>query len=372
MIKAGIITIHDIYNYGSVLQAYATQVLLENIGVAVEIIDYKYPNQFHQQEMGRSAKLLQWVNIIFKSLLPGNPYRKYKDRYQEFKLAHYKLSKVKYYSYTLLQEKPPEYDLYVAGSDQIWRPSTMKGDSHFFLNFTPAGKKKIAFGSSFGCRSIPEEYKKQYADWLSCFSAIGVRERIGVDIVKQLSGLQATLVLDPTLLLTKEEWKKIQKPISATKPYILCYGLNFKHHYMEKLALHIQKYTGWEIVRINGKAYDYFNRKMTYVLDAGPAEWLSYFSGAEFILAQSFHATVFAIIMERNFLSILKGNDDHDSRQKNILKLLNLENRAICFGDAFPDAEKIKKMIDFDEIREKLKVERDRSLAFLKDAVCAK
>jgi hypothetical protein len=105
---------------------------------------------------------------------------------------------------------------------------------------------------------------------------------------------------------------------------------------MEKLALHLQKLTGYKIIRINGKFYDHFDRKMQYILDAGPQHWLYLFEHASFILAKSFHATAFAINFRRPFLSILTGKKDHDSRQIHLLNQLGLTSRAITIGNKFP------------------------------------
>jgi hypothetical protein len=263
---------------------------------------------------------------------------------------------------------PPQYDVYIAGSDQIWRPEFVKGDPCFFLDFV-SDKNKIAYASSFGCTNIPGVYQAKYTSYLSKFDAIGVREKVGVNIVKNLTGKDAQLVLDPTLLLNQGEWASVMEPCNIKRPYILCYGNTTKDKYMERLALHIKSFTGYDIVRVNGKFHDYFNKDMTYILDAGPSEWLGLFANASLVLAQSFHATAFAINFERPVVPILLGNAHHDSRQTHLLGMLNLNYRALTVGDKFPVFNDQLFECDYSESSEKLEKERYASLEFLKASI---
>ncbi|WP_340112513.1 polysaccharide pyruvyl transferase family protein [Maribellus mangrovi] len=368
MKSVGIITVHDIYNYGSILQAYATQKAIADLGYKAEIIDYKYPNPFHQQQQSLKSKALAKANAFLKDLLPGKKYSTYVNNYKTFTTKHYQLSKSSYPTVDSLMDNPPEYDIYLAGSDQIWRPEFVKGDPCFFLDFVK-GKKKIAYASSFGCTSVPEKYKKSYAKFLKNFSAIGVREYAGTEIIKELTSIDAKVVLDPTLLLNKNDWMNVMKAPKVDSPYILCYGISSKDRYLEKLALHIQQKTGYKIIRINGKFYDYFNSNMKYILDAGPAEWLGFFANAAVILGQSFHATAFAVNFEKPFLSILRGKENHDSRQKQLLEILKLQHRSIVAGERFPDINNSFLKIDYSHVNEILKKERKSSLKFLATAL---
>lgn len=366
--KIGIITIHDIYNYGSVFQAYATLKCLHKMGCQAELIDYKYPNAYHQKNNIKS-EVLSFGNRVLKDVLPGRPYSKYKNSYKTFKEKFYHLSEHSYPTIESLMVNPPIYDIYMLGSDQVWRPQTMKGDPCFFLNFV-SDRKKISYASSFGCNVIPEVYRQQYMDALNQFSYLSVRECQGAAIINELTGKSAEVVLDPTLLLNREEWLKVAHPYQIKEPYILCYGLDEKNKFMETLALYIQKQTGFNVVRLNGKFFDYFNKKMHYILDAGPQHWLSLFDHASFILAKSFHATAFAINFKKPFLSILNGKNDHDSRQKYLLTLLGLESRAITIGDRFPKNSNLELFFeDYSSSIELLNLEKIKSEKYLKNAI---
>ena len=370
-LTVGIVTVHDIYNYGSVLQAFATQHMISTLGYDVEIIDYKYPNPRHVKG-SRPRRIADYIlrvgNAVLKDALPGRPYTTYKERYQQFKTNHYRLSRRSYPTVDALMVNPPQYDIYVAGSDQIWRPEYINDDPCFFLDFVRKGRR-IAYASSFGCLEIPPQYHQTYRRYLSAFSHLGVREFAGQAIVKQLTGRDAAVVLDPTLLMTGEQWKPYAKPFAYDKPYIACYGLSVGDRYMEELALHIAKLTGYKIVRINGKFHDYFARKMEYVLDAGPAEWMGILANASLILGQSFHAVAFSINFQRPFYTILQDSLDSQSRQTHILRLLGLEHRAVHRHAPFPSAKDLELEVDFTQAIGRLDAERVRSLDYMVSAL---
>ncbi|MBS9854713.1 polysaccharide pyruvyl transferase family protein [Vibrio alginolyticus] len=373
MKTVGIVTIHDIYNYGSILQATATQVVVEKLGFKAEIIDYKYPNKYHTQSVSLSEKykklILKSSNEFLKNRLPEGKTKVYKRRYADFKNKHYNLSKKTYLEQKSLKTSPPKYDIYMTGSDQVWRPDTMKCDSNFFLEFA-GNAKKVAFASSFGCISLDSEYTLKYQKYLASYDYIGVREASGVDLVEELTGTKPSLVLDPTLLLDSSEWSNYIRDYPNTSyDYILVYGDNTHDHYTERLAKHISEVTGLKIIRINGKFYDYFSKDMKFILDAGPAEWLSLFKNASLILGQSFHATAFAINFERPFYAILRGSKNHDARQLHLLETLGLGHRAITCGDEFPLKDELNLDVDYSEVSKVMNIKRMESIDFLKNAL---
>lgn len=367
MKKIGIITKHKIFNYGSFFQAYATQKIIENFGYEVSIIDYIYPNKDHNHSVSIKNRILNYGNSIFKKILPGRPFDVWKFRHESCQNKYYKLTNT-YVNQNSIMMNPPDFDVYVSGSDQIWRPDFTKGDSVFFCDFAPLNKKRISFASSFGVTEIPEEFKESYKKMLSKFDFLSVRESDGVEIIRDLINCDAKLVLDPTLILDKHFYDEMLVSPKIDKPYILCYGTS-NNKYMERLAKYIQKHTKYEIIRINGKSYDYFSRKIKYVLDAGPLEWLGLFSNASFILAQSFHATAFSIIFEKPFLSIIRGESNHDSRQLNLLKLLEITDKAIVSGETFPDLGNIDFNGNYEHVNELLQKERMNSIEYLKRAL---
>lgn len=329
------ITIHDIYNYGSVLQTLATQELLSRAGLDVEIIDYKYPTTFHRQGSVR-ASVLRAGNSALKSLLPGRPQQKYESRYRDFKREHLKLSPREYRSPAELVQDPPVYDLYVVGSDQVWRSELTQNDPSFFLGF--ASGVKVAFASSFGVLDVKTQYRSDVARWLGAFSLIGVREESGRSIVRELTGKDATVCLDSTLMLTASDWRTYSSPTPIDEPYVLCYGGGKfgaqSGDFVERAALDVARERGCRVVRLNGKFFDYFNRRVQYVLDAGPAEFLGYFANASFVIARSYHGTIFSLLFHKDFLSVVSEDRNHSSRQQHLLERLGLESRLVVEGDS--------------------------------------
>lgn len=374
MKKVGIITMHDIYNYGSVLQAYATQKVIEDMGYNAEIIDYKYPNEYHKRKKSILNAIKSFIlsrgNSILKDFLLGKKSSTFLKNYQKFKEENYNLSTVRYNNFIQLKKNPPDYDIYVSGSDQIWRSDFVKNDEGFFLNFIDKGKK-ISYASSFGSTNIPKEYQSTYRTYLLNFNHLSVREKSGIDIIQKLTGKDSTLVLDPTLLLNKSEWNKMLTEFVSDKPYILCYGQNFGDSYMENLAKYISTdiFPNYKIIRLNGKFYDHFNTKIKYILDAGPTEFLGLFKSASFILAQSYHATIFSIIFEKKFISLLRGEEKHDSRQLNLLEILNLVDRKIYIGDDFKMNNLLKNDIDYNKVNRILEEEKKKSKNYLQNSL---
>lgn len=368
MKRVGVITKHGIFNYGSFMQAYATQRAIEKLGYDVEIIDYQYPNSYHRTNPSIKGKILHEVNYFLKNMLPGRPGKSWVDSYRRCFQKYYKLSK-HYDSYKEIFDNPPIYDIYVAGSDQIWRPEFTNGDPVFFADFAPKDKKRISYASSFGCLNIPDRLKKTYARMLNEFDCISVRERSGCQIVETLTGRKAELVADPSLLLTADEWSEIMVEPRIKKPYMICYG-NIAIDYINGIAKELVGDDDIEIVRTNGKFFNYFDKKIHYLLDVGPLEWLGLIANAQFVLAGSFHGTAFSIQFHRPFMSVLTGDDDHDSRQKNLLSELGLNNNALYIGDK--DVKSIKskmQTINWKESEKKLNALRNRSIDYIKSSL---
>lgn len=350
------------------MQAYGTLRAIEKLGHEAEIIDYKYPNSYHGTHVSFKGRVLHWINYTLKNMLPGRLGKSWEIAYQSCFDKYYRLSK-HYESREEIKNNPPLYDVYVAGSDQLWRPQFTNGDSVFFADFAPEGKKRISYASSFGCVSIDAKYKADYSRMLKEFAHIAVREKSGVDLVKELSGRDAALVADPSLLLNAEEWKSIMQAPRIKKPYMICYG-NMGVDYINELAEKLVGDRDIMIVRTNGKFTDYFNSKIHHLLDVGPLEWLGLLANAEFVLAGSFHGTAFSIQFHRPFMSVLIGDKDHDSRQLNLLQEMGLENNALYVGeDNIDKIESSMYGVDWNKTDNIIETFRESSLMYLKNAI---
>lgn len=339
MKKIGIITIVKVNNYGAELQALALQKKLCLMGYDAEIIDYLfYKNKKHKKEKCSTPfypyplkdKIKEWLLPIYESI-KSIPYTKANEkRTQGFISFHKKntrFSEKCFRSYSELYQNPPIYDIYCIGSDQVWNPRCYTNLSPYFASFAPKGKKKISYASSFGITKLPESAKNQYRKLLRDLNSISVREDAGIEIVKSVSGKNAIKVVDPTLLLTKEEWQTIAKYDKVPKDkYILLYVLK-DSEYIKQIAFKLRKNTGLKIVRICKGAFkqDKSSDKITDIIDAAPDDFLGLIEKAEIVLTNSFHGTVFSLLFERDFYTILKRNVENNSRQISLLNTLNID-----------------------------------------------
>ena len=242
MKKIGIVSCYFKHNYGSMLQAYATQQILDNMHLENDTINIDENVDFANGKKKYYATQITNVSFIKSKL--GMIKLKFDKKlnkelgknicirdlkYKEFE-KNFKLTKP-YKTYNELTEKCKEYSNIIVGSYQLWLPVNVVAD-YYTLNWVPDNVNKISLATSFGVSEIPNKYKDDYAKFLNRINYLSVRETSGVKLVEKLSNNKATLVCDPTLLLTKDEWMEIQdvKPIIEGK-YILCYflGSNIEH-----------------------------------------------------------------------------------------------------------------------------------------------
>lgn len=367
MKKIGIITIHRIHNYGSVLQAYALQQVCEDLGYQTEIIDYLFPNNFQSDNKYQTAGDTQpnepkWIKMLFGLSLM----RQHKG-IDSFVANHLHLSQTSYTSPDALMDHPPHYDVYMTGSDQVWSPRHTNGDPAFMLHFAPNDKLKVAYAASIGASKIPIELQQKYSELLRRYQYVSVREASGKGILKELIGKEAQVVLDPTLLLNKGDWNKVATARRLVrKPYILCYFLNYSFNafpYVDDLAADIQRKTGYEIVRVARPPHNLKLSCNSYRIGASPEEFLALVRDAELVLTTSFHGTAFALNYGRPVFTVVKNRESGDSRQINLMKSLGLEDKVLTISDAFPDTANVR--YDYDIEQQRLDMLRKESIQFL-------
>lgn len=368
MKKVGIITMHKVINYGSALQAYALQRVIEKLGYDCEIIDYIYPNEYHLSQYPKLPAWKSWILFMIQFLY-GFPQKKRIKLFERFYKEYLKLSPVCYRTREQLHDNPSHYDIYVTGSDQVWNPKYIIGDTSFMLSFV-SNVPKISYSASFATDVIPEEYQKMYRHFLMKYSAISVRERKGVEIVKELTGKNAEVVLDPTLLLKAEEYEDIaeKSTIHIDEPYILAYILGYSFNpypYVEHLIKHVQRKTGYKVCLLNVS-----NMKMLFSYNTlrlkrvGPSEFVYLFKNALFVITTSFHGTAFSVIFNKPFYAlVVDGNKD--DRLTNLLQLLGLKERAIYLNSALP--ENILQMDGKKQYSSRLSDLREHSISFLRN-----
>ena len=383
--KVGIVSCYFKNNYGSMLQAYATQQVLDNMNIENETININdnidfskgkkkyYMTQLTNFEFIKSKLGMIKLRIdkkLKKSLGENISIRdkKYKEFEKKFRLTP------PFKTYKELTLKCKDYSNIIVGSDQLWLPVNVVAN-YYTLNWVPDNINKISFATSFGISVIPSKYKEEYKKFLNRIDNLSVRENTGIQIVKELTNKEATLVCDPTLLLTKQEWMEIQQKDRIIKEkYILCYflGNNIEHR---KFAERLKVKTGFKIVSLNhADEYVKYSDKFCDIspYDIGPAEWINLIRNAEIVCTDSFHGTVFSLINNKKFYTFERYCNKNskistNSRIYSLLNLVNLKNRILTGKENIDDIFNLE--IDFNEVNNKLDEFRKESKTFLKNAL---
>ena len=367
----GTITFHESINYGGILQAYALQKTLEGMGYVPEIIDYCNPDRGTAALSGFRRVLHRvWHGVVVK-ILVGTDRRKNTD---EFRRKYLRLSPRKYCDEKSLHADPPVYDAYITGSDQVWNPRNNNGDASYFLTFAPEGKKRISYAASFGVAEIPGGVGTVYAQWLKQIHRLSVREIEGARLVNELTKTEAEMVLDPTLLLDRDQWRRVAVPCAHPRPYILCYympGDRLVNKSITALARQVADRTGWRVISIGEKEYMRLNPFRCSIFNAGPAEFVGLFQNASFVITNSFHGAAFSINYRIPFVvpinRALSPYKALSSRITTLLQTLNLEERLVPAGECF--SREVAIDLDYRPVESILEQWRGRSLDFLRDAL---
>lgn len=365
--KIGIITLHRVGNYGSVLQTYALQKKIEEKGNEVEIIDY-YPRR--QTILGmlkglknktkKLKKSLIWRTICRIVILPSYILRKH--TFRKFLKKYLKLTPKTYKVEEDLYRDIPKADLYCTGSDQVWNVEwNEKIEKVFFLDFAPKDKIKFAYAASFGREKLEEWEKEETTNMLKEYRDISMRELSGVNILHEL-GLDGINVLDPTLLLDKEEWMKMASKKYKNKNYILMYNLNRNKkidYYVKKLA----KEKKLDIYYITYSLHEIYKKgKMKCNVEV--EDFLDLIANAKYVVTDSFHATAFSINFNTQFMIVFP--EKFSTRVESILKVTGLESRIV---DNYKDTSLSEKLIDFTEANKRLDEQRKIANEYIDKAI---
>lgn len=324
------ITCHDVYNHGASLQAYALQTYLESLGHSVEIIDYK------PDYLSGHYRLWTVDNPVFdkpfiKQLyllakLPGRLISlKRKRLFDYFTQKYLKLSSHRYYSNEKLKEDPPKADVYIAGSDQIWNTLFQNGrDAAFYLDFAPRTSKRIAYAASFATEDIVEDYKPFVKKMLQNFDYISIRERCSLPLLCSLGREDGVAVCDPVFLLSKAQWEELLPQGQSEERYLLVYDTESSVSF-RNIALRIAKEEGLKIYNVSGFRIGYANKDLWA---SSPLDFVQLIRDAEYVVSNSFHATAFSIIFERNFC-VINRSEDINERMRSLLLNYHLTERLV-------------------------------------------
>ena len=373
VLKASVITLHTVDNYGSVMQTYATQQVFKYLGYDVEFVDYWRKDNLPQY---RAEKLLEsstlqklkpiWGMCGFTQKITVFLLKKVlehkKSPMWEFLEKHVQMTPKRYSSFEELMENPPVADVYITGSDQVWNSIWNQGiDRAYFLDFAPKDKPRIAFSASIGRESLDEDEILETRELLEKYKAISVREQSAVYLLDSM-GIESTLILDPTLMLDADAWRELAAPMKQGKPYLLIYQLN-PNGQMDEYAERIAKRKGWAVVRIGFGQSD--RKKVgTCVMLPSVEEFLGFFCNAACVLTDSFHATAFSLNLGTDFISILPRR--FGTRIESLTRLTGTKDRVLL---SYDDLEIIDKSIDKETVRHILEEERKKGFDFLRKAI---
>lgn len=358
--RAGIITIHFGINYGSALQAFAMSEIIGNIGLDTEIIDY-IPERY-----SRRARYFEKSGIAGKlKCLAAFPFRfGYQHIFRSFLKKNLPLSK-RCESVDELTKNCCGYDVYFAGSDQIWNSNYNKRvDPVYYLSFAPEKAKKIAYAASFGKSELEAWETKDTEILLHNFDAVSVREEQAKAIVNKL-GYDAVHVLDPTMLIDKSIWSEKFSPRGHSEPYVLVYALNHEEKTLVRFARRIADKHSLKVKLIS---FSYFGEKipgsdecLTY---QSPDDFVRLMAGADYVVTNSFHGVAFSINLNKQFIAVKRKL--YNSRLESILKKFELSERMVM--EELPEAL-LDTDIDYGKCNAILDESRRESLRFITDSL---
>jgi len=335
--KIGIMTFWNAEdNYGQILQCYALQKYLINLGHDAYLIKYDRHGESQKKMIqgGFKLKYLNIIKIIKIIILKIKIYlakRKNKMRkFHEFKEKYIKQTDITYL-YKDLKLKPPDADAYIVGSDQVWNFSNdelqnARSNLHaFFLDFGKNNIQRLSYAASFCSKVLPKEFINEITPLLQRFNYVSVREQEGLEICRQCSISNAELVIDPTFLLKAEEYRSLylnENVKIPNRPYILLYILGYSIN--TKVIKNIIKYAkllNLQIIYITG--HYRFDKYYRYYYYATIPEWLGLIDNAEIVITNSFHGCAFSLIFNKKFAVIPfnKKLEDQNSRFNSLSEL---------------------------------------------------
>ena len=390
--KIGIVTYVKCDNYGAELQAFALQWKLNSLGYDAEVINLEKRNidmkrnpdvilgaikqRFKQEGVFAIVSIVRKFLETKKRITDEDKYKainenKHKlfENFFENKVRHSE----KYYSLDEISNATDlKYDVYIAGSDQIWNYiHTDRLDVYFLMFANKFKAKKISYAASVSIYDIPKKWRAAYKTYFENIDVLSVRELHGAELVSKYSNKKAEVVLDPTFLLTKEDWvREVANDCGVEGDYLLIYTLSGSPH-IRKMAHDIARRLNLKVVNIKSGYSDEPDDGTINVYEIGPAEWVGLWSKAKYVVTDSFHGTAFSINFNIPFTTLVNPNSMMNSRVLSILKIMNLESR-IVYDTLKGDLKPNDIALDFTETNRILKQWKEKSLNFLLHALNSK
>lgn len=338
-------------NYGAVFQACALSDFIKSLGY--------FPYNITIQKRAKSnTNILLCIKRLVKALI-NFPFRKFeKERTRSFYyFTSQTQNQIIYKNVDVLWANPPEAEVYLSGSDQVWNPINIHED--FFLRYAKSGWKKISYAASMGYEHIPVANIERFSQYISDYDTISVREDTMIEIISQYTNKTVRQNIDPVFLKDKSEWVKMSIPYDRLKfdKFILVYAIEWNQNYNTQLNM-LKQQLGVPVVFICiGNIKNICANQV--IRDASPNHFLYLLDKADFVVATSFHGIALSIVFNKPFLA-LPGNDK-PTRIQSLLRHFGLSDRTkLACAQQSIDYELINKIIDLD---------RDAAAVYLTQAI---
>lgn len=365
--KFGLVTFYN-YNFGSILQCYATKTVLERMGLEVEVIDEvrekELPPSLIEKIIGHTTATLKDPGYLMKKiknrkrrnpLAPGTATRMNEFVQKEFNPQFMKWEQLVDYAKGL--------KACIVGSDQVWNFS-VNYDHFYALEFVPP-EKRISYGVSLGVEKADEEFISRLRYVAAQFEEISVREETGKVILERCCGKPIIRVADPTFFLTGEEWRAFSSERAVKySGYILAHFLDYPSAVAIGKLKETAEQTGKKVIFI-GYHYDLIEKKKWIYEDCGPKDYVAYISQADYIFTDSYHTSIFSVNLEKQFY-VFQRMYLHDkpqaSRITDVLALYGLSNRYITSYDC-------ELPTDYRNVGAQIQEERERAISYLRSQI---
>lgn len=364
MKKVLLVTIFKVPNFGSVLQAYATQQILEQNGCECHVLNYDHLYSEHSRQHGIKPK--SWKSKLAYQL-GLFPYHRKEKKLSKFVDQHLNVTTHYDSLAEIARAEGRGYDYYIVGSDQVWNSRFTFCDPVFLLNFidtSETSNKCISIASSFACKKLDEKYEQKYKDGIEKFKSLSVREINGIKILNKLGRTDGKLLLDPTLLLSKDQWGQLSTNRCLGKRYILLYMLTYAFEprpYIYDVLKVYQNKMKCKIIVLEGyREFENTDLEFEDATDSSISDFVDYFMHASLVVTTSFHGTAFALNFGVPLISVVpNGGDD---RQCALLEQLNLKCCTLRVND---DINRVNPFYDANAEQNKLQEIREDGLQWI-------
>ena len=349
MTRVGVMTFLHNDNYGSMLQAWALQQTLMELGFDAEHINYAPSRTEKVRNLLTSGNS---PRLILEGMRKKSATGKMHGGFAQFRQEHMRLSQV-CPDAAALRRQAESYDVLLCGSDQIWSPVWL--NPAYFLDFTD--RPKVSYAPSLGVKDMPNGMKRRkIAKLVKKFSAVSVREQEGANLLVEMEGVEPVIMPDPVMLVDKETWQSIMDQHVPQGKYVLCYFIGDNPSYWETVAAVAQR-EGCE-VRVIPRTEEARNSGYILEEDVPPQRWLGLINGAEHVVTDSFHGATFSAILNKECTIVRRyREDDPESKNSRIDQLLrNLGVSSLNNAD-------------WDVVNRNLAVKADSAKSWLKNAI---